>query len=59
MVRDGRVSLAPITIGHDYGSTLEVVAGLQPTDALVLDPPDSLANGAAVEVRPSVGGSGR
>jgi RND family efflux transporter MFP subunit len=51
VVRDHRASLVPITIGHDYGSTLEVVAGLAATDAVILDPSDSLADGAVVKDR--------
>ena len=59
VVHDGRVTLTPITIGHDYGNTLEVVSGLQPADAVILDPPDSLAEGAVVEVRPSATGAAK
>ena len=50
VVRDGHVVLAPITIGHDYGNTVEVVAGLTPQDAVIVDPSDSLTEGAAVQV---------
>jgi RND family efflux transporter MFP subunit len=49
VVRDGHVVLTPITIGHDYGSTVEVVSGLSPDDAVIVDPSDSLADGAAVQ----------
>ncbi|HSI13540.1 MAG TPA: efflux RND transporter periplasmic adaptor subunit [Chthoniobacter sp.] len=45
VVRDGHVALVPIEIGHDHGNTLEVLKGLTPTDAVILDPPDSLADG--------------
>lgn len=45
VVRDGKVVLVPIEIGHDYGNTLEVITGLKPEDAVILDPPDSLADG--------------
>jgi len=50
VVRDNRVVLTPISIGHDYGNTVEVTSGLSAKDAVVLDPPDSLAGGAAVKV---------
>jgi RND family efflux transporter MFP subunit len=50
VVRDGRVQLTSITIGHDYGSTLEVTSGLTPEDQIVLDPSDSLTSGTRVEV---------
>jgi RND family efflux transporter MFP subunit len=48
LVRDGRVQLTPVKIGRDYGSTVEVISGLQASDAVVLDPPDSLVSGAPV-----------
>ena len=48
LVRDGRVQLTPVKIGRDYGSTVEVISGLGPGDAVVLDPADSLVSGAPV-----------
>jgi RND family efflux transporter MFP subunit len=50
VVRDNRIVLAPISIGHDYGSKVEVTSGLTSKDAVVLDPPDSLAAGTTVRV---------
>ena len=50
VVRDGVVQLTPITIGHDFGATVEVTSGLTPNDAVVLDPSDSLTSGTKVEV---------
>ncbi len=55
LVRDGRVQLTPVKIGRDYGSTVEVISGLQASDAVVLDPADSLVSGAPVRS----GGSGK
>ncbi len=55
VVRNGHVALTPITIGHDYGSSVEVVTGLSPRDAIVVDPSDSLENGAAVQVENAPG----
>ena len=48
LVRDGRAQLTPVKIGRDYGSTVEVISGLQASDAVVLDPADSLVSGAPV-----------
>ncbi len=42
VVRDGRAQLVPVTIGRDYGTTVEIVAGLQPTDQVIVAPSDSL-----------------
>lgn len=50
VVRDGRVELTPVTIGRDYGSTVEIVSGLRPIDSVILDPPDSLISGTAVRL---------
>ena len=48
LVRDGRVQLTPVKIGRDYGSTVEIISGLQASDAVILDPADSLVSGAPV-----------
>jgi multidrug efflux pump subunit AcrA (membrane-fusion protein) len=50
VVRGGHVHLTPIQIGNDYGATVEVTAGLQPTDKIIINPADSLAEGAAVRI---------
>jgi len=50
-VVNGKVTLIPITIGHDFGSTVEVTSGLSTKDKVILDPADSLADGAAVQVK--------
>jgi RND family efflux transporter MFP subunit len=50
LVRDGHVQLAPVKIGRDYGSTVEIISGLQANDAVVLDPADSLVSGAPVRI---------
>jgi multidrug efflux pump subunit AcrA (membrane-fusion protein) len=40
----------PITIGRDFGDSVEVVSGLDPSDPVVLNPADSLITGALVRV---------
>jgi RND family efflux transporter MFP subunit len=58
VVRNGHAELVPITIGRDFGATVEVVAGLQPTDQVILSPSDSLVSGNPVQVNGSqTGGS--
>jgi RND family efflux transporter MFP subunit len=49
-VKDGKIALLPITPGRDFGTEIEVVAGLKGDEAVVLNPPDSLTNGTAVRV---------
>lgn len=51
VVRNGQAELVPITIGRDYGSTVEVVSGLQPTDQVIANPSDSLISGTPVRIK--------
>ena len=50
VVRNGHVALAPITIGQDYGSAVEVLSGLTPNDTVIVNPSDSLADGTSVRI---------
>jgi hypothetical protein len=50
VIRDGHAELIPITIGRDYGSSVEVIAGLKPTDQVIINPSDSLAAGTPVRI---------
>ena len=43
--------LQSLTIGRDFGSSLEVLNGLKPDDWIVLNPPDSLEDGQEVHVK--------
>ena len=56
VIRGDRVQLVPVTIGHDFGSLVEITSGLTASDAVILDPSDSLASG--VEVRPQTATEG-
>jgi RND family efflux transporter MFP subunit len=49
-VSNGRAELKPITVGHDFGSEVEVVAGLTGDESIIVNPPDSLVSGEAVRV---------
>jgi RND family efflux transporter MFP subunit len=48
----GRVQLRPVTVGRDFGTSLEILSGLTANDVLVLNPADSLADGTLVQVAP-------
>jgi RND family efflux transporter MFP subunit len=50
VVRGGKALLVPITIGRDFGDTLEVTAGLKPGENLIVNPPDSLISGTPVRI---------
>jgi len=47
---DGKVQLRPLTIGRDYGTTLEILGGLQVNEQVVINPSDSLEEGQQVRV---------
>jgi RND family efflux transporter MFP subunit len=45
---DNKVQLRPVTIGRDFGTTTEILSGLQKSDFIVLSPSDSLEDGQTV-----------
>jgi RND family efflux transporter MFP subunit len=50
-VTDGKhAELKPITLGHDFGSEVEVVAGLTGNESIIANPPDSLVSGEEVRI---------
>src|SRR5271156_4198775 len=50
-VTDGRhAELKQITLGHDFGSEVEVVAGLTGDESIIANPPDSLVSGEEVRI---------
>lgn len=46
-----KIHLRQITVGRDYGTSLEVLQGLDPKDWIVLNPEDSLEEGQEVRVK--------
>jgi RND family efflux transporter MFP subunit len=56
VVRKGAAQLVPITIGRDYGATVEVVTGLTPADEVIINPSDSLISDAPVRIVTPGGG---
>lgn len=60
LVREGKARLVSVKINHDYGNSVEIVSSLQPTDAVIVDPSDSLVDLTAVRVNNnSAGGSAK
>ena len=47
---NGIVRLADVTVGRDYGTTVEIVHGLSETDNVIINPSDSLEAGIKVRV---------
>jgi hypothetical protein len=50
VVRKGHAELIPITIGVDYGDSVQVISGLAPVDQVIVNPSDSLIGGALVRI---------
>ncbi|MGA7850032.1 MAG: efflux RND transporter periplasmic adaptor subunit [Terriglobales bacterium] len=54
--KDGKVHLRPITIGRDFGATLEILGGIDVSDQIIINPSDSLEEGQQVHVaKPTAG----
>jgi RND family efflux transporter MFP subunit len=49
VVKDGKVVLTPVTAGRDLGNAIEIVAGLNAGDQIIVNPPDSIVSGQAVQ----------
>ena len=47
---DNSVELRDIKVGRDFGTTIEVVQGVTPSDKVILNPADSLVTGDVVRV---------
>jgi len=56
-VQGGHVVLQTITLGRDFGTSVEVLSGLTGSEQVVINPPDALIAGQAVRVA-APGGNG-
>jgi multidrug efflux pump subunit AcrA (membrane-fusion protein) len=45
---DGKVRMQGVSIGRDFGQTIEIITGVSPQDRVIVNPSDSLANGMMV-----------
>jgi RND family efflux transporter MFP subunit len=52
---DGKVSLQPVTLGRDYGDSLEVVSGISGKERIILNAPDSIEAGQTVRIAEAKG----
>ena len=50
VVKNGHVHLQNVTIGKDDGKAVEIAAGLAASDAVIVDPSDSIAEGQPVNI---------
>jgi membrane fusion protein (multidrug efflux system) len=47
---DGKVELRTVTLGRDFGPTVEILSGVTSSDQVILNPPDSLVSGTTVRI---------
>ncbi|HTL55554.1 MAG TPA: efflux RND transporter periplasmic adaptor subunit [Candidatus Limnocylindrales bacterium] len=47
---DGKVELRNVTLGRDFGPTVEIVSGVTSGDRVILNPSDSLVSGITVHI---------
>ncbi|HEY3662714.1 MAG TPA: efflux RND transporter periplasmic adaptor subunit [Chthoniobacterales bacterium] len=47
---DNRVELRDIKVGRDFGTTIEIVGGVSPSEKVILNPADSLVSGEIVHL---------
>jgi RND family efflux transporter MFP subunit len=50
---NGKVALLPVTLGRDYGNSLEVVSGLDGSERIIVNAADSIEAGQAVRIAES------
>ena len=57
---DGKnhADLKRITMGHDFGNEVEVIAGLEGNEQIIVNPPDSIEQGQEVRIAPPNAPSG-
>ena len=50
VVRQGHAAMLPIVLGRDFGTEVEVASGLDASDEVITNPPDSLVDGEEIRV---------
>ena len=49
-VIDDKAELVPVILGRDFGDSVELVAGIQRDDKVIVNPSDSIVNGEKVRI---------
>jgi len=50
IVENGKAKLVPVMPGHDFGTSIEIVSGLQGNESVISSPPDSIVTGETVQI---------
>jgi RND family efflux transporter MFP subunit len=54
-----RVELRKVTLGRDFGNTIEILSGITQPDAVIANPPDYLVDGMAMAVQTTTQAGGK
>jgi RND family efflux transporter MFP subunit len=46
----GKVVLKPVTLGRDFGATVEILTGVEPSEQVILNPSSAIASGDQVRI---------
>jgi RND family efflux transporter MFP subunit len=58
-VKNGKAELVPVTPGHDFGETMEIVSGLKGDESIIVSPPDSIVAGEQVQIAQPAAAKGK
>jgi RND family efflux transporter MFP subunit len=50
VVRDGRADLQHVTMGRDFGESVELLSGIRRDDEVIVNPSDSITSGQKVQI---------
>jgi multidrug efflux pump subunit AcrA (membrane-fusion protein) len=55
ITQSNQVELRKISLGRDFGNTIEITGGIDEHDSIIASPPDYLVDGMKVSVQPPSG----
>jgi len=53
LVQDNKLTFRTVTLGRDFGGSVEARSGVEASDKIVVNPSDSLSEGTVVQVVPA------
>jgi len=53
VVQGDQVLRKSVALGVDYGKSVEIIGGLEPSDQVIVNPIDSITNGQKVSIAPA------
>lgn len=47
---EGKANIVPVILGRDFGTEIEIVGGVDASDTIIINPPDSLLDGQTIRL---------